>query len=184
MENNNLFEIPNQDKVAANVPKYCTVGVLSDLLGIYKKQISNLKVNGVIPSEGENKFLLEESVKSYCKYIKTGTSTTKAEMEAAKLEKVKRENMLASGELVYLSEITQFLGLLCGTFVDQMDGLAPRNAAEWAGITDQGDMQTIVHDETRRVLRTLSGILEDKKSPACVPGGIEAAAGQIDKRVG
>lgn len=180
MTEGDLFSVPGQDKVASSVPKYCTAEALSSLIGISKKQISNLKVKGVIPSVGENKFLLQESVRAYCKYIKQGTTSNKTEIEAAKLEKMQRENAVASGELMAINEIKQIISLITSPVVTQMNALAARTTPEVAPITDYGEVFKIIDEESKRVLRAISGTLEEVQLDSPGPGSTETTPRQIN----
>ena len=165
-----LFKSKAAEVPVDDPPKYVTAGFLSAILGISKKQVSNLKVKGVLPSHGENKYHLVECGTAYTKFIKKGQASKKTEMESAKLEKIERENKIAAGSLIDLNLAGQQYMQLASIMVEGLEALPPRATGEIAGESDLNIIQTKLFEQVRLIRETISKTVKDSEFKNVVSG--------------
>lgn len=151
------------ERVAEQLPLFVTLKVLAKLLGITPKRINNMVDEGKLKPEGHNKYNLQESVDKYIEFLKFQKKPKSSELDAAKLEKMQRENLVAADKLIDIDVAKQSFMGIASIITEQLESLAPRVAAELAPIDDIAILQDRLYEECRRIRETIQRNVENSK---------------------
>lgn len=169
----------------------CGSGALSELFGVRPETITRMaKVEGM-PKSARGKYLVIECVEWLIarERDKGGRETPadkKARMEVAKEQALRYriDNAKQLGELIPASVVQAAVNQMASNIASQLDGLAPRMAAELASIDDPATIQRALFNECRDI-RTATATTFATIADS-INGGpdIEAATEQERGRVG
>lgn len=157
------------ERVAEQLPFYVSLKALAKLLDLTPKRINNLVGEGKLKPEGHNKYNLHESVKKYIEFLKFQKKPNSSDLDAAKLEKLKRENLVAAEKLIDIDVAKQSFMGIASIITEQLESLAPRVAAELAPINDIALLQDRLYEECRRIRETIQREVEKTELNSDIP---------------
>lgn len=180
-----------------------TIQVISRLLNVTERRVRQLAKEGHIPAPvGRNRWELVPTVQGYCRYMQqlaAGRGETAgahaAEVQRQRAEKLKRENLIAEGQLIPKQDLVSSATEVFSHVRARLLAIPTKAAPSLMLLETPAEMKDYLTDEIHGVLQELSetkvvGISEDTERPTSgqsvdrKPKRTKAATTANSKRVG